>query len=68
MLRNKAKAGVDKAARGARRVADGLADANDKNKRPSSRAASKVKGAADRVVDKVKRAGRAVSSKARRAR
>jgi hypothetical protein len=67
MMRNKAKAGIDKVARGARRATDELADAADKNRRPSDRAATKVKAAAERAGDKVKQAGRAVKDAGRRA-
>jgi hypothetical protein len=64
MLRNKAKAGIDRVSRGARKAADTVADANDKNKR---RAGTKVKAAAERVGDKVKQAGRAVKDAGSRA-
>lgn len=67
MLRNKAKSGIDQAARGARKAADKLGDANDKNKRPGDRAVSKVKSAADRAGDKVKQAGRAIRDAGSRA-
>jgi len=67
MMRNKAKAGIDKVARGARRAADEIADAADKNRRPSNRAAAKVKAAAERAGDKVKQAGKAVKDAGRRA-
>lgn len=66
MIRNKAKAGIDAVARGARKAADTVGDASDKNKRPSSRVVSKVKSVADRAGDKLKEAGRAVRAKARR--
>ena len=67
MMRNKAKAGIDRVARGARKAADEVADVNDKNKRPSDRAATKVKAAAERAGDKAKQAGRAVKDAGRRA-
>lgn len=67
MIRNKAKAGIDQVARGARKAADAVSDASDKNKRPSSRVVSKVKAAADRAGDKVKQAGRAVRDAGARA-
>jgi hypothetical protein len=68
MMRNKAKAGIDRVARGARRASDSMADVSDKNKRPSNRAATKVKAAGERAADKVKEAGRTVKSAGRRAR
>lgn len=68
MMRNKAKAGIDKAARGARRVSDSMADASDRNKRPSSRTGSKVKAAVDRLGDKVKQGTRSIRNGGRRAR
>ena len=46
MMRNKAKQGIDRVARGARKATDAMADAADKNRRPSDRAATKVKAAA----------------------
>ena len=54
-------------ARGARKATDSVADASDKNKRPSRRAATKVKSAVGRAGDKVKQAGRAVKDAGRRA-
>lgn len=56
MARNNVKSGIDRVARGARRAADALGDAHDKNKRPGARVGSKVKAAVDRVGDKVKQA------------
>ena len=67
MLRNNVKSGIDQVARGARKAADKVADASDKNKRPSKRAATKAKAAAGRVGDKVKQAGRAVREGAAKA-
>ena len=67
MVRNNIKGGIDQVARGARRAADALADANDKNKRPSHRAVDKVKAAGDRVGDKIKQAAGVVRDGASRA-
>lgn len=68
MMRNKAKSGIDRVARGARKATDSVADASDTNKRPSRRAGTKVKAAVGRAGDKVKQAGRAVKEAGRRGR
>lgn len=65
MMRNKAKAGIDKVSRGARKATDKLADASDANEKPSNRTKNKMKSAAERAADKVKSAGKRVSSKTR---
>ena len=68
MARNNVKNGIDTVARGARRAADALGDAHDKNKRPSARVGSKVKAAVGRVGDKVKQAAGVVRDGAARTR
>lgn len=55
-IRTKAKAGIDKVSRGARRATDKVAEAHDANLPPGKRAATKVKAAAERVGSKMKRA------------
>lgn len=65
MMRNKAKAGIDKVSRGARKATDKIAEASDANRKPSSRTKAKMKSAMDRTGDKVKSAGKRVSSKTR---
>lgn len=67
MKRNKAKGTIDRMARGARRATDEVAEASDRNKKPSSRAGTKVRSGAERVVDKVKQAGESIKGKGRRA-
>lgn len=66
MMRNKAKGGIDRVARGARRATDELAETSDKNKKPRQRAATKVKSAAERAGDKVKQMGESVKGAGRR--
>ena len=65
MMRNKTKAGIDKASRGARKATDKVADAADANEKPSTRAKTKLRSAADRVSDKMKSASKRAGDKAR---
>lgn len=65
MMRNKAKAGIDKVSRGARKATDKVADTADANEKPSVRGKNRMRAAADRAGDKVKSAGKRLGDKAR---
>jgi hypothetical protein len=66
MMRNKAKAGIDRAARGARKATETAAEISDRDKTPSARAGTKVRAVVERAGDKLKEAGRSLKSAGRR--